>query len=247
MRDDNGPCFYCPDLPPEGEQGSLHEEETHHASASRRVRVGDSIGLIDGRGVLAGAVVEAVARRKLTFTVRRRRTLAPPEPAVHVASAVAKGERFRALVDMLAQIGVAALLPLVCERSAVKPRSSSTERWRRVALEACKQSRNPYVPEVREARSLGDSLAELPAEATVVFADAEGADPGEVLPVQGALYVYVGPEGGFNEAEKQQLRERGARPLRLGPNVLRVETAAMAAAVLSLLGPSSRRDGSAGS
>ncbi|MGA8260787.1 MAG: RsmE family RNA methyltransferase, partial [Arenicellales bacterium] len=212
----------------------LGEEETHHAGASRRIRVGDEIGLIDGRGTRAVAVVESVSHRALEFTVRARRRLRPG-PSVSVAAAVPKGERFRTMIDMLSQIGVASIVPLVCERSMVRPRRSFSERWRRVAIEACKQSRNPYVPEIAEPKSLGDSLARIRDGDTIGFADAGGGMLTDVLPARGAFHLYIGPEGGFTEGEKALLGGAGGRPVNLGDNVLRVETAAVVAAALSLL------------
>lgn len=232
-QDAPGPCFFCAEVPAVDGAGRLEEAETHHASAARRIRVGDRIGLIDGAGARASAVVEAVSRRNLSFTVRQREQLPPPDPAVSIASAVPKGERFRTLVDMLAQIGVAGIVPLVCERGAVKPRRGSRDRWRRIAIEACKQSRNPHVPAIQEPVSVAESLAQLPAASTLAFADPAG---GEESPrVRGRLFLYIGPEGGFSDAERRCLQAHGARAMKLGDNVLRVETAAVAAAVMSRL------------
>lgn len=229
-----GPCFYCPDLPGEGDIAELGEQETRHASASRRIKVGDAVGLIDGRGTQASAVVQSVARQSLTLVVSERRSMPPPEPPIVVASAVPKGERFRALIDMLGQIGVAGILPLLCERSAVKPKGAAVERWRRIAIEACKQSRNPFVPEIEEPTRLPDSLARITPADDVVFAEA-GAGVLNATGSGGRLIVYIGPEGGFTAGEKGVLREHGARPVGLGENILRIETAALAAAVLGRL------------
>lgn len=227
---DTGPCFYCADLPDTGGKGGLEEEETHHASASRRVRVGDTIDLIDGAGSRAVAVVESVARNQLAFTVRERRKVAAPEPAIIIASAVPKGERFRTLIDMSSQIGVAGIIPLICERSTVKPRRSSGQRWQRIAIEACKQSRNPYIPVIHPAQDIAASLDGVPADGTIAVADAVGEAPRKVVPASGFCYFYIGPEGGFTDAERQLLLDHGARMLTLGDNILRVETAAVVAA-----------------
>lgn len=232
---DTGPCFYCPELPAEGDAGSLDDEEARHASASRRIRAGDSIGLIDGRGTRARAVVDAVTRRSLSFTVHERWRVPPPSPAIVVATAVPKGERFRTLIDMLSQLGAAAIVPLVCEHSTVKPRSSSVARWRRIAIEACKQSRNPHVPEIVEPSSLADSLARVGAGDALIYADAAGGRLEDCLGAGARLHLYVGPEGGFSDGEKQRLAGCGARPVGFGGNVLRVETAAVAGVVLGLL------------
>jgi 16S rRNA (uracil1498-N3)-methyltransferase len=235
MHDDGGPCFFCAELPAVGETAALGEKEAHHASASRRIRVGDEIGLIDGRGTRAVAVVESVSHGALVFIVRERRRLQVPNPSVSVACAVPKGERFRTMIDMLSQIGVASIVPLVCEWSTVRPRRSSSERWRRVAIEACKQSRNAYVPDIAEPQSVEDALARIPEGDTIGFADVNGGILPDALPVRGTFHLFVGPEGGFTDSEKALLRGSAGRPVNLGDNVLRVETAAVVGAVLSLL------------
>jgi len=228
-----GPCFFCPDLPDTGGRGDLEENETHHASAARRLRAGDTIGLIDGRGLRATGVVESVARRRLTFSVHERRQIPAPDPSLVLACAVPKGERFRTLIDMLSQIGVAGIVPLACERGTVKPRVASERRWRRIAVEACKQSRNPWVPVIHTPSTVEKSLAAAD-EDVLAFADSGGRPATEVLPGSGSLRLYIGPEGGFTAGEREMLFKHGARPLHLGGNILRIETAALVAAARCL-------------
>ncbi|MDZ7842815.1 MAG: RsmE family RNA methyltransferase [Gammaproteobacteria bacterium] len=229
------PCFYCPDLPAVGGSHQLSEEESRHAGASRRIRAGDTISLLDGGGTLAAAVVDAVSRRALAFTVRERRTVPPPGTALTVACAVPKGERFRTMVDMLTQIGVAGIVPLRCERSTVKPGPSTVDRGRRIAIEACKQSRNPFVPAIAQPVSVHESLARIPGTAVLAYAEAGGGALAERLEESDSLCLYIGPEGGFTEAEVSALAGRGARPVGLGGNILRVEMAAVAGAVLAMI------------
>jgi len=236
-----GPCFYCPDLPAEGVSAELSEAETRHACAARRVRPGDSVGLIDGHGTRASAVVRSIDRRGLTVLVGERRRLPPPSPTIIIASAVPKGERFRAMIDMLAQLGVSAIVPLHCERSEVKPKTSSVDRWRRIAIEACKQSRNPFIPQINDPVAVPDSLARVKQQDTVVFADPGGGSL-EAPASGGSLFIYIGPEGGFSAAEKRLLAARGGLPLGLGDNILRVETAALAALALGRLAACGKQD-----
>lgn len=237
-----GPCFYCPDLPAEGETAQLAEQETRHASAARRMRVGDAVGLIDGYGTRASAVVQSVARQTLTLLVSERRRVPPPAVPIVVASAVPKGERFRTMIDMLTQIGVIGIVPLLCERSTVQPKGSAVDRWRRVAIEACKQSRNPFVPEIDEPVRLSESLARVTHTDQVAFAEVGGGSLDTTAGGPERLFLYIGPEGGFTVDEKRLLTERGGRPIGLGENILRVETAAMVAAVQA--GLPARSDGS---
>ena len=234
-KHDIGPCFYCPDLAEAGDKASLPEGETRHAGAARRIRVGDAIGLIDGKGMRGTGIVETVARRKLTVTIKERTRVKPPVLSLYIASAVPKGERFRTMIDVLTQIGVAGIVPLICDRSAVKPKSSSLDRWQRIAIEACKQSRNPRVPEILEPCSVRDALDAVGGQDALAFADMNGASLEGIRPSKGRLYLFVGPEGGFADSETNLLRGHGGRPLNLGGNVLRIETAAIVGAALGLL------------
>lgn len=238
MHDVAAPCFFCPVVPREGEQGALDKQETRHASTSRRIRVGGMIGLIDGAGVRASAVVDSVSRWALVFTVLRRRRMQPAARSLVVLSAVPKGDRFRLLIDMLSQIGVTAIAPLQCEYSTVKPKRTSVDRWRRIAIEACKQSRNPYLPKIHPPLDLRGSLALVGQQDTVIYADPRGSRFDDRLSPSAGLYLYIGPEGGFTDAEKRLLHGAGGRSVSLGTNVLRIETAAVAGAVLGLLATS---------
>lgn len=229
------PCFYCPDLPAVGGSHQLSEEESRHAGASRRIRAGDTISLLDGEGTLAAAVVDAVSRRALAFTVSARRTVPPSGTALTVACAVPKGERFRTMVDMLTQIGVAGIVPLRCERSTVKPGPTTVDRGRRIAIEACKQSRNPFLPTIAAPASVHESLERNPGAAALVYAEAGGGALAAQPEGTDSLHLYIGPEGGFTDAEISLLAGRGARPVGLGGNILRVETAAVAGAVLAMI------------
>lgn len=231
-KDDTDPCFYCRELPEAGGKGSLAEAETRHASAARRIRVGDTIGLIDGQGGSARAVVETVSRTTLAFTVSERHGARPPALGVYVVTAVPKGERFRTVIDMLSQIGVAGILPLICERSAVKPRRSSVDRWRRVAMEACKQSRNPRFPGMHDPQSIRDVLTCVADDDVLLFADPHGGAIHGSPASKGAVYLFIGPEGGFTDTETGILRDSGAHAVSLGANVLRIETAAVVGAAL---------------
>ena len=194
-------------------------------------------GLIDGRGGLARATLGQITKRghELTLRIEERRTEPPSKPSIHLACALPKGDRQSVLLDMATQLGMTRFTPLVCERGVVKPGAHSQERWRRICLEACKQSRRVYLPEIREPAS--------PAQVAVSHQGAWIAHPSGVAAgamlvgtLPNELTLLVGPEGGFMEAEVRQAVEQGARTVSLGPAILRIETAAIGLLAVIALG-----------
>jgi len=227
------PLFYSEQLAEAGATVTLAGDEAHHAIAARRLKVGDTLWLFDGRGTLARtALVEIAARRRgLALRVEERRTEPPAKPSIHLACALPKGDRQAVLLDMATQLGMASFTPLVCERGVVKPGENAGARWRRICLEACKQSRRLHLPEIREAATPREAAARAAAEGARVWI----AHPsGESVAAAGSsrpssdIALLIGPEGGFTEEEVGAVLAQGAQPVSLGPAILRIETAAVA-------------------
>ena len=228
------PLFYSAQLAEPGAMLALGGEEAHHAAASRRLQMGDTLWLFDGHGGVARTTLLRIAARGRTLELRveERRTAAPPRPAIHLACALPKGDRLSVLFDMATQLGMTRFTPLDCERSVVKPGANSTVRWKKICLEACKQSRRLYLPAFDASATPREVVERAAAEGDNVWL----AHPApQAMPVSRAanqntndVTILVGPEGGFTEAEIERAVAAGARLLALGANILRVETAAVA-------------------
>lgn len=229
--------FFCPDLAARESLQVLPPEEADHALGVRRLGVGDAVTLFDGRGRLArGAIREADRRRRhLAVHVGGVQRQDPP-PRRLLAAALPKGDRQAVMLDMATQLGMTIFQPLICERSVVKPQAGAARRWRRVCLEACKQSRRAWLPEIRAPLSLAEALARA-EDWDKWLAHPGGGVPPAAGPGGGAVMLCIGPEGGFTDAEVETARRAGARPVSLGGAVLRVETAAVAALVCAAGGP----------
>jgi 16S rRNA (uracil1498-N3)-methyltransferase len=222
------PLFYAEHLPDAGATFTLMGDEAHHAAASRRLAPGDTLWLFDGRGGLARTTLGQVTKRgyELTLRIEERRTEPPSKPSIHLACALPKGDRQSVLLDMATQLGMTQFTPLVCERGVVKPGAHSPERWRRICLEACKQSRRVYLPELHEPASPVQVMA---SHHGAWIAHPSGVTAGAMLAgtLPDKLTLLVGPEGGFTEEEVRQAVKQGARAVSLGPAILRIETAAI--------------------
>ncbi|MGE5241396.1 MAG: RsmE family RNA methyltransferase [Bacteroidota bacterium] len=246
------PLFFAERLPEAGAIMTLAGEEARHAAASRRLQPGDTLWLFDGRGGTARATLQRVGARgrELELRVQDRRTEPAPLPPIHLACAVPKGDRQQVLLDMATQLGMTEFTPLACERSVVKPGAGNRERWRRICLEACKQSRRAYLPVIHEpasprevaiqavAKGLGLWIAHPGVCAIPVSALAASRDQ-----TRGAA-ILIGPEGGFTQEEVDAVSAAGGKALALGQAVLRIETAAVA--LLAMLRLSDGGAGQAG-
>jgi 16S rRNA (uracil1498-N3)-methyltransferase len=228
--------FYTPELSRSGEHIALDRDEAKHAAGARRLVPGDAVTLFDGLGLVADAVIEPVHRRG-TFMARTgaRRLVEPQRPQVRLATALPRGDRLATMLSMATQLGVSSITPVAWERGMVRrPAGRDTgARWRRILVEACKQSRRAHVPRVEEAAAPPDVLAAARLNGAVaLLADPRGmailSALQDVHPEVEEILLLVGPEGGLTEREREMIIATGARPASLGDGILRIETAAVA-------------------
>jgi 16S rRNA (uracil1498-N3)-methyltransferase len=213
------------------------------AGASRHVQVlrlqpGDPITLFDGSGGQWQAEVvdigrKAVQARLLVHEAVERELRTP----VTLALGMPANERMDALVEKAAELGAAAIVPLVCERSVLRLAGERAERrrdhWQAVAIAACEQSGRNRVPLIHPPQALREALAAAPAEALrLVLSLADGTQPlrTRLAAAGGApLWLLSGPEGGLSPAELGSAAAAGFLPTTLGARVLRADTAPLAA------------------
>lgn len=224
------PLFYRAVLNNEGDI-ALGGDEARHVAA-QRLRAGDAIALFDGCGHLARGRIRALNRREVLVQVEQHRHEPPPVPQLELYSAVPKGDRVAVLLDMATQLGITRFVPLRWRHSVADPGERAPERWRRICIEACKQSRRLHVPEIAATAPAADAAVRARASPRCLLV----AHPdGETVPVATVdlrsaerIALFVGPEGGLTDDEVEMLRRLGARFVRLNDAVLRIETAAVA-------------------
>jgi len=206
----------------------LGDELAHHLGTVLRARPGDELVLADGRGGSALARVLLADRRRVEVEVDAAVHRPRPPRAVHLAVALPRSTRAEWLFEHATEVGVAAFWPLWTTRA--RPQGERAERWQKLVRAAAGQCGRDWLPELRPALELGDFLAhpELPRHR--LLADAAGTAP----PAAGDAVLLVGPEGGFAPTELAAARAAGFVAVRLGPHVLRTETAALVGAALLL-------------
>lgn len=219
---------------------SLNESESHHASRVLRKQPGDQIELFDGQGQSARAEIILVKKDRVDVRVLELRVpLNRLLPAIHLAVAPPKGDRFRWLVEKATELGVDQLTPLLTERTVVEPGAGKLDKLQAAVVAACKQSGRDLVMQVRENTPLAQCLAAGATSAnprTVLLGDPHGEyfHP-EIIPAgAGEVLLLIGPEGGWSEAELQSADAAGVQRVRIADQILRTETAALQLAGLCL-------------
>jgi 16S rRNA (uracil1498-N3)-methyltransferase len=229
------PLFLLDPLPTAG-AARLEGPEGRHAATVKRLRPGEAVLLSDGRGGLARAVVDAAGRDTVDLTITGRADAAPPSPRVLLAQALVKGDRGELAVELATEAGVDGILPWRAARCVARwedgPRGEKAlVRWRSTVREAAKQARRPWQPVVEEPVTTAALAGRVAAvDLAVVLHEAAAERLADLpLPARGELLLVVGPEGGITDGELDALVAAGARPVRLGPEVLRASTAAAVA------------------
>ena len=217
----------------------LDGPEGHHAAQVRRVRVGETVDLVDGAGTRACCAVTAVERGRVLLRVDGRSHEPPSALRVVVVQALAKGDRGERAVELMTEVGVDEVVPWAASRSVVQWQGERGERavtrWRSTARESSKQSRRSWFTEIGPVLQTRDVAARLQAAdlSIVLTGDATGTLSGIPVPSQGEVLLVVGPEGDLTEQELAVFDAAGAVRASLGPTVLRTSTAgAVAAAVV---------------
>jgi 16S rRNA (uracil1498-N3)-methyltransferase len=227
----SNPVFLCADLG--ADEVVLDGPEGRHAAAVRRVRAGEELDLVDGRGTRCTGTVVSTTRDTVTVAVRSRAVEPAPAPRITVVQALAKGDRGELAVELATEVGVDVVIPWRAARCVARwdgeRGDRHLERWRATAREAAKQARRAWFPEVLPPVSTAH-VASLPGTVLVLHEDA-GTRLTEV-PVEGDVVLVVGPEGGIGADELAELTARGALAVRLGSTVLRTSTAGAAAAAV---------------
>lgn len=213
----------------------LAGEEGHHAADVARLRPAERLLLGDGAGGIAECTVEAVGKGLLDLRVLAVRHEPPPRPRLVVVQGLAKGDRGELAVQAMTEVGVDEIVPWQAARSVVRWQGERGERgrqrWVSTAREAGKQSRRAHLPQVAPTAgtaAVADRLRRA-AAAYVLHETADVALTSGTPPTDGEIVLVVGPEGGITPAELDAYVAAGARPVRLGANVLRTSTAGVAA------------------
>lgn len=220
-----------------GGEAELTGEDARHLARVLRAERGQRYELSDNHCAYL-AEISAVGPRRVTFRILEPLAAEAPAPCVTLFAALIKFDRFERLVEKATELGVTRIVPVNAgraEKGLASAAAKRVERWRKIARESSQQARRVRTPEIAPPAefsvALTDSsryrffLEELPGAAPLL-----GALPPEpVRRSDDTIAIFTGPEGGWTDDERTLASDAGWTPVSLGPNILRAETAAIAA------------------
>jgi 16S rRNA (uracil1498-N3)-methyltransferase len=230
-----GHRFYNPNL----SSGKFSPEESHHAVDVLRLRSGDSATIFDGKGTEARVRLTQVSADEVSYETLSTARTPPPSCRIRFGQALIKPVGMDLLIQKLTELGVSEIWPIASERSISKPSGEKriSHRWESIALSACKQSGQNWLPKIHEVGPLDNFLSApnpAPPAGRIIGSLQPEAKPLPALLAAvrqagkpPALDLLIGPEGDFTPAEIGRARSAGFQPASLGPLVLRSETASL--------------------
>lgn len=225
--------FHFPDRLPAGGEVALPDALAHHALRVLRLRDGEAVVLFDG----SGGEVEArlAVRGKAVFAqLGEARAVERESPLrIVLVQALASGDKMDWVVQKAVELGAHAVQPVQAERSVLRLAGERADKrvahWQQVAVAACEQCGRNRVPEIRPLQALAPWLGAHRDALNYVLAPGGAAGFADEPEPKDVVHLLVGPEGGWSEVEIAAFDAAGCRRVRLGPRVLRTETAGLAA------------------
>ena len=236
--------FYIEGRGEPGASARLLSEEAKHASQVLRLRPGEEIFAVDEAGARFLAELTEVSKAECVCEIKEALPDNEPPVRVSVYQGLPKADKLDFIVQKLTELGAARVAPVKMERCVVKldgkDAEKRRERLQRIAREAAKQCKRGHAPEVLAPRTWKQLEGEMRKHdlLLVPWEDAAGYGMSAARDeFKGArdIGIVIGPEGGMSESEVQALVELGAKPVTLGPRILRTETAAVAACAMTMM------------
>ena len=241
--------FFVPTDVFRGARVHLKGEVAHQISRVLRLRLGDDILLLDGRGYEYSVKLAEFGKAELWGDLQGKR-LVDTEPAHHVTlymSLLNKADKFEWALQKCTELGASRFVPVVAERSVTA--SGRGERWERIIQEAAEQSGRAFIPDLAGPLTFAQALQEDAdlgratqgsGHVSIIPSLGEDRSLGDALShldaSEGSVHIFIGPEGGFTQAELDAAAASGVLRVTLGPRTLRSETAAVAVLAIVMFG-----------
>ena len=224
--------FYAP--PDQFSAGTitLDEDETRHLRDVLRLKEGDAANVFDGEGKEFVCTITSVEKRRSTLTIDQEVSPSSPESPLDlsIASVLLKGDKLDLVVQKAVELGVNRFFPLTSARCDVKVGDAAkrADRWRRIAMEATKQcgrARLMHVGDVTEYSKLLDETNE-PGLTRIHFSE-RGGESFDAAAGSKRILAFIGPEGGWDDAELERAKAAGVRSVTFGGRIMKADTAAI--------------------
>jgi 16S rRNA (uracil1498-N3)-methyltransferase len=225
-----------------GESVALAEEDLNHAGRVLRLKPGEEVLVADGLGLAFRGRVASVKVQQILVDLEVEEPSSESPLNLVLCPSLLKGEKMDLVIRQAIELGVNRIAPLITARSIPRPGKGQDDkrlkRWRTIARSSAAQCHRAFLPPVDPVRTISALIAEADQDIIIVPWEEEESTPlanlklKEPCPAGKALFLLIGPEGGFAAQEIEELKQHGAIAVNLGPRILRSDTAAAAALTL---------------
>lgn len=218
----------------------LRDDEAHHCRDVMRCREGDTISLFDGKGREIEATISSLTRKVISLQAGAEKQTEPLSARVTLGQAIPKGKNMDLIIQKSTELGASKIVPLLTTNTVVqlndREKSKKQEKWQRVAIEACKQSGQNWLPEIAIPQSIDAYISGMKDDFRIIAAiDPQSKTLKEIMSSWGrendqrpnSVSLLIGPEGDFTRSEVDSAITADFHPMSLGPIILRSETAAI--------------------
>ncbi|MGK0499395.1 MAG: 16S rRNA (uracil1498-N3)-methyltransferase [Oceanicoccus sp.] len=217
-------------------QLTLNEATSHYLSKVLRLQEKAALILFNGQGGQFEATINSISKKQLTVDIGAYQRCDAESPlAIHLGIAVSKGDRMDMIMQKATELGVSSITPLSSERTEVKLKGERLEKklqhWQKIVINACEQSGRDRVPPVKSLQPLTQWINDVHADEKLVLHH-RAAQQLQADQQVSSVALLIGPEGGLSETEISSAESNNFNALKLGPRVLRTETAPLAAVTL---------------
>jgi 16S rRNA (uracil1498-N3)-methyltransferase len=219
-----------------GKRVVLPESAANHLTRVLRLREGDDCVLFNGDGRDYAARIVSIGKREVAAEVLSSLPVESESPlTITLIQGIARGEKMDLILQKATELGVSAVMPVVAERTEVKLDADRAEKrvahWRSVMVSACEQSGRARIPSLSAPLPLFQAISTPRDPSLQLTLDPFGETSLATLPAPttASVTIAIGPEGGWSPRDREALRAAGFIGLRLGPRILRTETAGLAA------------------
>lgn len=217
-----------------GQTIALSDAAAQHVGLVLRLNIGAKIILFRGDNYEYQAILSSVQKKKIQVTIESMTMTNRESPRqIHLAQSLAKGDKMEWIIQKAVELGIASITPLLTERSVVRLDAQRLEKkhqqWQAIAISACEQSGRNQIPMIYPACSFEQYLNHSTATYQWLLSPEAQASWPSISEKSAELAILIGPEGGFSPEELRYAQEHQVHSIRLGPRILRTETAAVTA------------------
>ena len=239
------PKFFVPKENINGDSIIINSEDVSHITRVLRMSEGDTLLLCDSSGFDYDAQICEISQKEIICRIlETRKSDTEPNIEVILFQALPKASKMEYIIQKTTELGISKIVPCALSRCVVKlenakAEAKKTERWQKIAEAAAKQSGRGIVPEIAPVATLNDAIAQL-LECDIAFAPYECEDMQSLKSILTSVEnpkkigFIIGPEGGFDIKEIEQIRNAGIKTVTLGKRILRTETAGEAVLAMTM-------------